>query len=81
MGHTHNPGEYFLPESTTRFYNTGTWIPVIETSSAEVREDRMYTFLHLQREGDRLQTAEGGLLQRWNDDAGRAEPQLLIERK
>ena len=81
MGHTHNPGEYPLGDGRPRFYNTGTWIPVIETSSAEVREDRMYTFLHLRRDGGRLVVAEEGLLQRWNDDAGRAEPQLLIERK
>jgi UDP-2,3-diacylglucosamine pyrophosphatase LpxH len=82
MGHTHNPGEYFLDGPNKRFYNTGTWIPVIETSSADVREDRMYTFLHLRRDAyDQLQVANGGLLQRWNDDAGRAEPQQLIERK
>jgi UDP-2,3-diacylglucosamine pyrophosphatase LpxH len=82
MGHTHNPGEYPLGAGRARFYNTGTWIPVIETSSAEVREDRMYTFLYLRRDADgRLEVADGGLLQRWNDDAGRAEPQLLIERK
>jgi UDP-2,3-diacylglucosamine pyrophosphatase LpxH len=82
MGHTHNPGEYALGDGRPRFYNTGTWIPVIETSSAEVREDRMYTFLHLRRDSDGLlEVAESRLLQRWNDDAGRAEPQLLIERK
>jgi UDP-2,3-diacylglucosamine pyrophosphatase LpxH len=82
MGHTHNPGEYSLDYGQTHFYNTGTWIPVIETSSAEVREDRMYTFLHLRRDHNGLlQLPEKGLLQRWNDDAGRAEPQLLIERK
>jgi UDP-2,3-diacylglucosamine pyrophosphatase LpxH len=82
MGHTHNPGEYLMDGGRTRFYNTGTWIPVIETSSGDVREDRMYTFLYLRRDDTgRLHVAEGGLLQRWNDDAGRAEPQLLIERK
>lgn len=80
MGHTHNPGSY--PNgSAGLFYNTGTWIPVIETSTAEVREDRTFTFLHL------VHNAAGGFkpvddqLQRWNDDAGRPEPQLLIKRK
>lgn len=81
MGHTHNPGAYEMQHGG-KFYNTGTWIPVIETSSAEVREDRMYTFLHLERDEDGLlQPAADGALQRWNDDAGRGEPQLLIERK
>lgn len=79
MGHTHNPGSY--ANDSGLFYNTGTWIPVIETSTAEVRVDRTYTFLHL------LRDAQGGFapvkeqLQRWNDDAGRPEPQLLIRRK
>jgi hypothetical protein len=84
MGHTHNPGEYTFKVDgmERRFYNTGTWIPVIETSTAEVREDKTYTFLHLVRDGDgKLQPAENGLLQRWNDDAGRADNQILIQRK
>ncbi len=81
MGHTHNPGEYVF-EGNKRFYNTGTWIPVIETSTAEVRKDKTYTFLHLVRDNTgKLQPAEDGLLQRWNDDAGRAELQILVERK
>ena len=84
MGHTHNPGEYIfnINNDNRRFYNTGTWIPVIETSTAEVREDKTYTFLHLIRDNaGKLQPAEGGLLQRWNDDAGRPEHQVLVERK
>jgi hypothetical protein len=81
MGHTHNPGEYILKKGQ-RFYNTGTWIPVIETSNAAVRNGFSYTFLHLDRDGaNNLRPANGHLLQRWNDDAGRADPQLLIERK
>ena len=80
MGHTHNPGAYIFEGGRT-FYNTGTWVPVIETSTAEVREDRTYTFLHLVRDGDRkLQPVSDGL-QRWNDDAERAEPQVLVRRK
>ncbi|MDO8549926.1 MAG: hypothetical protein Q7S39_07245 [Ignavibacteria bacterium] len=84
MGHTHNPGEYIfnINNDNRRFYNTGTWIPVIETSTAEVREDKTYTFLHLIRDNaGKLQPAEGGLLQRWNDNAGRPEHQVLVERK
>ncbi len=81
MGHTHNPGEYLfnIENKFRKFYNTGTWIPVIESSTAEIREDRTYTFLHILRdENGKLQPAA---LKRWNDDAGRADLQVLIERK
>lgn len=81
MGHTHNPGSYTLGPDVC-FFNTGTWIPVIEISSAEVREDRTFTFLHLTwNEDQKLVTANNGMLQRWNDDALRVEQQLLVERK
>ena len=80
MGHTHNPGAY--PNGKDgQFYNTGTWIPVIENSTAEVREDRTYTFLHLVSDGQGGFKPVNEHLQRWNDDAGRPEPQLLIKRK
>ena len=79
MGHTHNPGEYIF-EGNKRFYNTGTWIPVIEQSSADIREDKTYTFLHLERDADgKLQPANNGLLERWNDSAERFEPLILIQ--
>jgi UDP-2,3-diacylglucosamine pyrophosphatase LpxH len=77
MGHTHNPGAY--PNGMGGlFYNTGTWIPVIETATAEVREDKTYTFLHLIRDAEGRLTPVPEQLQRWNDDAGRSDPQLLI---
>lgn len=84
MGHTHNPGEYTfnVEGKERRFYNTGTWIPVVENSTAEIREDKTYTFLHLQRDEEgKLQPVENGLLQRWNDDAERPDIQVLIQRK
>jgi len=78
MGHTHNPGSYAL-ETNTQFYNTGTWIPVIEISDASVRTGGSYTFLHLRTDpSGKLAVAADGKLQRWNDDAGRTDPQLLI---
>ena len=83
MGHTHNPGEYIFQVDNLyrRFYNTGTWIPVVETSTADIREDKTYTFLHLIRDENGKLQIFGNCLQRWNDDAGRAEPQILLERK
>jgi hypothetical protein len=80
MGHTHNPGQYCFSDGIM-FYNSGTWIPIIETSTAEVREDKTYTFIHLTRDKDsKIVPAKNGL-QRWNDDAGRSEPQILVQRK
>jgi hypothetical protein len=85
MGHTHNPGEYTFKMSKNdcrRFYNTGTWIPVVELSTADIRDDKTYTFLYLERDvNGKLRPGCDGLLQRWNDDAGRAEPQRLVQRK
>ena len=67
FGHTHNPDQ--LGVDGRRYCNTGTWIPVVEISTTELREDRTYTFLEIDR------GANGGPahLQRWNDDAGRAD--------
>jgi UDP-2,3-diacylglucosamine pyrophosphatase LpxH len=80
MGHTHNPGQYCFNDGLM-FYNCGTWIPIIETSSTEVRKDKTYTFLHLTRGKDgKLELAKNGL-RRWNDDAGRSDPQVLVQRK
>jgi len=81
MGHTHNPGQYLF-DKDKRFYNTGTWIPIIETSTADIREDKTYSFLHLIRdENNKLVPAGTGLLQRWNDDGGRQENLVLVKRK
>ncbi len=77
MGHTHNPEQY---EENGRWYiNTSSWVPVVEATTAELREDRTYAVLHLNRD------QQGKLLihplQRWNDDAGRLEPLVIVERK
>ena len=74
LGHTHNPEQFRMNDRW--YYNTGTWIPVIEARSDAVREDKTYTFVHLK------QSDRGGLqpavLMRWNDDANRSEPLVLF---
>ncbi|MBI5471005.1 MAG: metallophosphoesterase [Ignavibacteriae bacterium] len=76
FGHTHNPEQ--LEENGRWYFNTGTWIPILEASSAEIRHDKTYTFLRLAPdERGRLQPTS---LQRWNDDAERMEPLSLVER-
>ena len=77
MGHTHNPDQFAQGER--RYFNTGTWIPIIESSVAEVREDKTYTFLLLRRAGD--VSFRTGWLQRWNDDAGRVEDLIIKQPK
>jgi UDP-2,3-diacylglucosamine pyrophosphatase LpxH len=76
FGHTHDPDTF--EDGGRWFHNTGTWIPIVEASSAKIRHDRTYTFLHFTRSDD------GGLapgrLLRWNDDAERADPAVLVQR-
>lgn len=77
MGHTHNPEQY---QRNGRWYiNSGTWIPVVESSTSALREDKTYAVIYLERD------SAGKLLiqplQRWNDDAGRIEALNIIDRK
>jgi len=79
FGHTHDPEQRDNSAKTKRYYNTGTWIPIFETDAAAIRPDRTYTYLHLVRDGEKAiaQTC----LMRWNDDAGRADEMILMDRK
>jgi UDP-2,3-diacylglucosamine pyrophosphatase LpxH len=74
MGHTHNPDQRF--KDGRWFYNTGTWIPIVETDTAEIRDDKTYTFLHFRRHASgQLQPA---VVERWDDEAQRAEALVMI---
>ena len=77
FGHTHDPEQ--KSSHTKRYYNTGTWIPVVESDAADVRLDKTYTFLWLTRDrnGDFGKTD----LFRWNDDAERVDALILMDRK
>ena len=74
MGHTHNPDQF--NDNGKMFFNTGTWIPIVEASSADIRLDKTYVFFRV------LIDSNGNLkaspLQRWNDDASRAKYLTLI---
>ncbi len=77
MGHTHNPEQF---ETGGRWYvNTSTWIPIVEASSAAIREDRSYALLWFGRDAENR--LEMHPLARWNDDAGRVEELVLVETK
>jgi UDP-2,3-diacylglucosamine pyrophosphatase LpxH len=76
MGHTHHADEF--NEDGKWFFNSGTWIPVIESSSASLDEDRTFVFLHMKNDNGVLESEP---LMRWNDDAGRPEELVLIRKK
>lgn len=74
FGHTHNPDQF--EERQRWFYNTGTWIPIVETTAADIRTENTFMFLHLAPgSSGRL---EPGILQQWDDIGGRPEPMVLI---
>ena len=77
LGHTHNPEQFEYKGSW--FYNTGTWIPIVEISSAEIRWDKTFTFIHLTK--DETGGYSPSALQRWNDDSTRLDPIVLIHKK
>lgn len=77
FGHTHNP-EVELHERP-HYFNTGTWIPIVELSIGDLRADRAYTFLDVSRDADT--DRYDGRLCRWNDDAARVDPVVLVTRR
>ncbi|RYZ27643.1 MAG: hypothetical protein EOO10_12090 [Chitinophagaceae bacterium] len=76
FGHTHNPEQKFLGEDKW-YFNTGTWIPIFETSSADVRIDKTYTFIAINCDE---KPACRERLQRWNDDAERVDTMTLNDK-
>ena len=78
FGHTHNPQQINFEALSKRYYNTGTWMPVFETDAGEVRSDKIYSFIHLPFD---IKNKSVPKLLRWNDDALRIEPLVLIDRK
>jgi UDP-2,3-diacylglucosamine pyrophosphatase LpxH len=74
LGHTHNPDQFEYKGSW--YYNIGTWIPIIELSSSEIRWDKTFGFIHLVKNstGEYMPSA----LERWNDDSSRFDKITLI---
>ncbi|HEY4205733.1 MAG TPA: hypothetical protein VGM31_02930 [Puia sp.] len=81
FGHTHDPEQINLVaagEEGKRYCNTGTWIPVFEMDAADVRLDKTYTFLHIEKDGAGNIKPPG--LFRWNDDALREDLLVLVDK-
>ncbi len=75
-GHTHNPDQRQIADDKW-YFNTGTWIPILETSSADVRFDKTYTFIAI---NCNRKPVCSQLLQRWNDDAGRTDVMTINDK-
>lgn len=78
MGHTHNPDQLIAPNGHA-FFNTGTWIPIVQANSAELRVERTFTFLWCNRNAAGRLVANG--LRCWNDDAKRSDQQTVLHRE
>lgn len=76
FGHTHDPEQKHLGGDKW-YFNTGTWIPIFETSSADVRLDKTYTFIAIDC-NEKPSCKER--LQRWNDDAERIDTMILNDK-
>ena len=77
FGHTHNPDQFEYNGSW--FFNTGTWIPIVEISTAEIQWDKTFAFIYLAK--DNAGGYIASVLQHWNDDSARFDPIMLIKRK
>lgn len=73
MGHTHNPMQIF--QDNKAFFNSGTWIPIVEHTVGNLKEDKTYNYIELNFLEKELFTKDS--LKRWNDDALRPESLYL----
>jgi len=71
FGHTHMEDVWKVPGRDTWYFNTGTWIPLIDDELRTLRPDRHYPVMIL--EGDKA------TLRRWNEATGELEELPLLE--
>ncbi len=77
MGHTHTPNLFGIEGGI--FYNSGTWIPIVQSSSANLRSDRDYILLRFRRDRTTGELLPGSL-HCWNDSAERVDPLAVVRR-
>jgi UDP-2,3-diacylglucosamine pyrophosphatase LpxH len=78
FGHTHHAEQYPLVDAdhTPRYFNTGTWTPLVPQTFDLLGNRERFTFVQITHD-----PATGEVLPRlliWNDAANRAEPLLLM---
>ncbi len=77
LGHTHNPEQFEYKGCW--YFNTGTWIPIVEVSDIEIRWDKTFSLIHLAKDYQGVYKIP--VLQRWNNDSSRFELLALINKK
>jgi hypothetical protein len=80
FGHTHNPEQIRVVDGKGEhyFFNTGTWIPIVQISTAELRDNNTFAFLHIRPDANGELHADA--LEKWNDAAERREALVVIAR-
>lgn len=78
MGHTHYP-EQFVSDNNKYFFNSGTWIPMVENTSSAIKSDKTFALLRFSL--DAFGKFSPTILERWNDNAERIEPLVLTVEK
>ena len=75
FGHTHNAEQAPLDGGEARYFNSGTWTPLIPNRFDLLTTRELFTFVEIRRES-------GGMVPKlllWNDLAGRTEPLTRLE--
>ncbi|MDP8926194.1 MAG: hypothetical protein M3M97_04615 [Actinomycetota bacterium] len=73
FGHTHNAEQFPIGESEARYFNSGTWTPLIPHRFDLLTTRELFTFVEVTRYPRQPEKAVPELLL-WNDVANRAEP-------
>ncbi len=77
MGHTHYPEQFV--DKGKHFFNSGTWIPMVENTSSAIKMEKTFTLLRFSL--DAFGKFSPTVLERWNDDAERIEQLVLTTEK
>jgi UDP-2,3-diacylglucosamine pyrophosphatase LpxH len=76
VGHSHNPQQLKLGDQV--FYNTGTWIPLLEWNSSDIRLNIMFSFVYIKINADK--SIQSSFL-RWNRERRDIDDIILIENR
>ena len=78
FGHTHKAAQALLDDddASQRYFNTGTWTPIVPEAFSLLSARELYTFVQMTHDSSTGETVSRLLL--WNDASGRAEPLPLL---
>ena len=78
FGHTHNAEQASIDGGKARYFNSGTWTPLIPNRFDLLTTRELFTFVEIRREPAESEGVVPKLLL-WNDLAGRTEPLTRLE--